>query len=336
MASLTAHLVETGDHGRLGFHPDCPACRQVRLLGSLSADAVISRRAQAALASGVLAISAVGPSAALAQEPDHQVEGGLDSAPDGGTSDTGAESVPPSTLAPPPAADLDPQTPDGPEASDLQEVVPVQTEPVEAPDPDAPSSGAQNGLAPEPVDTETSRPEGILEPVDPDSPAETPAPAQPTSEELATQVPDEPVPEGQLEAGPDALSDEKTAETSPRDHTALSPVDSDAEQAPASPPAVPAPMVTEATVVAAAPSEAPPVDKPADSEPADRSSTRDPDFLVVQAGDSLWSIAKRVLGPDATPAQIARKVSRLWNLNGDRIGTGRPDLILVGTKLRLR
>ena len=84
MASLTAHLVESGDHGRLGFHPDCPVCRQVRLFGSLSADPVISRRAQAALASGVLALSAVGPPAAVAQEPDHQVEGGSEPAPDGG------------------------------------------------------------------------------------------------------------------------------------------------------------------------------------------------------------------------------------------------------------
>ena len=156
MASLTAHLVESGDHGRLGFHPDCPVCRQVRLFGSLSADPVISRRAQAALASGVLALSAVGPPAAVAQEPDHQVEGGSEPAPDGGTGDTEAEAAPPSTLAPPPAPDLDPQTPEGAEASELLEVVPVQTEPVEAPT-GQDNPGANSGTTPDPVDPEGPR-----------------------------------------------------------------------------------------------------------------------------------------------------------------------------------
>jgi hypothetical protein len=56
----------------------------------------------------------------------------------------------------------------------------------------------------------------------------------------------------------------------------------------------------------------------------------------VQPGDSLWSISKRLVRADASPAEIARKVAHLWDLNEDRIGTGRPDLVLVGTKLKLR
>jgi len=59
-------------------------------------------------------------------------------------------------------------------------------------------------------------------------------------------------------------------------------------------------------------------------------------FYVVEAGDSLWSIAKRLLGPDASPGRLAREVSRLWTLNEDRIGTGDPDLLMAGTRLRLR
>lgn len=339
MASLTAHMVESGDHGRLGFHPDCPVCRQVRLFGSLSADAVISRRAQAALASGVLAFTAVGPAAAVAQEPDHQLEGGSEPVPDGGTSNTEAEAAPPSTLAPPLAPDLDPQAPGGNDASDLQQVVPVQTEPVEAPNGTAgPGSGAQNEAAPEPVDPETSPPESNPEPVDPESTAEPPGVTQPMSEIPTPPIPDESDPQAPLDApAPDALSNEKTAETSPRDHTAIPPVESDPAPALATPPAVAAPKITAATVVEPPPSGEPSVDNHGDAEPGTRrSSGAGQDFLVVQPGDSLWSIAKRLLGPDATPAQIARKVSRLWNLNGDRIGTGRPDLILVGTKLRLR
>ena len=59
-------------------------------------------------------------------------------------------------------------------------------------------------------------------------------------------------------------------------------------------------------------------------------------FHVVLAGESLWSIAKDVLGDDASVAQIAREVNRLWELNSDRIGTGDPDLLMVGTRLALR
>jgi nucleoid-associated protein YgaU len=56
---------------------------------------------------------------------------------------------------------------------------------------------------------------------------------------------------------------------------------------------------------------------------------------LVQAGDSLWSIAAARLGPGASAAQIAREVDRLWSLNRDRIASGDPDLIRVGEHLRL-
>jgi nucleoid-associated protein YgaU len=59
-------------------------------------------------------------------------------------------------------------------------------------------------------------------------------------------------------------------------------------------------------------------------------------FHVVQPGESLWSIAKKLLGPNATAAQIAREVDRLWALNKDRMGTGNPNLLIAGAKLRLR
>jgi nucleoid-associated protein YgaU len=56
---------------------------------------------------------------------------------------------------------------------------------------------------------------------------------------------------------------------------------------------------------------------------------------IVRPGDSLWSIASDLAGPDASPATIARLVNRLWELNADRIATGDPDLVMVGTVLRL-
>src|SRR5215207_5705410 len=93
MASLSAHLVESGGHGRLGFHPSCPVCCRERLFGSLASDAIVSRRAQAALASGVLALSAVGPPVAMAQEPDQQLEGGSGAGQPEGGPETGSGAV---------------------------------------------------------------------------------------------------------------------------------------------------------------------------------------------------------------------------------------------------
>jgi Tfp pilus assembly protein FimV len=57
---------------------------------------------------------------------------------------------------------------------------------------------------------------------------------------------------------------------------------------------------------------------------------------VVRRGESLWSIASDLLGEDASTARVAREVSRLWELNENRIATGSPDLLFSGTRLRLR
>ena len=65
------------------------------------------------------------------------------------------------------------------------------------------------------------------------------------------------------------------------------------------------------------------------ADPSDR-------FHVVLPGESLWSIARDLLGRDASTARIAREVNRLWELNRTRIGTGDPDLLMAGTRLRLR
>jgi hypothetical protein len=56
---------------------------------------------------------------------------------------------------------------------------------------------------------------------------------------------------------------------------------------------------------------------------------------VVGPGDSLWSIARDLLGPKASNAAVASMVDRLWTLNATAIATGSPDLINPGTRLRL-
>jgi LysM domain len=57
---------------------------------------------------------------------------------------------------------------------------------------------------------------------------------------------------------------------------------------------------------------------------------------IVRPGESLWTIAKELLGPDASAMSIAAEVARLWELNRDRISSGDPDLIAVGERLKLR
>jgi hypothetical protein len=56
---------------------------------------------------------------------------------------------------------------------------------------------------------------------------------------------------------------------------------------------------------------------------------------VVEPGQSLWVIAQGLLGRPAGSGRVALEVGRLWRLNAARIGTGNPDLIYTGQKLRL-
>src|SRR5215217_7207163 len=86
MRSLNAHLRQTETHDGLPFHPGCPMCRQTRAIGRLPSDGVVSTRATAALAAGVLVVSAGAPitPALSAGEPDQEQQGGAPIAADGG------------------------------------------------------------------------------------------------------------------------------------------------------------------------------------------------------------------------------------------------------------
>jgi hypothetical protein len=72
--------------------------------------------------------------------------------------------------------------------------------------------------------------------------------------------------------------------------------------------------------------------------PASRPVRLHPDqrFYVVRPGDSLWSIAVAIRGRDATIVAVTGAVRRLWRLNRNRIGTGDPDVLPIGVRLRLR
>jgi len=67
----------------------------------------------------------------------------------------------------------------------------------------------------------------------------------------------------------------------------------------------------------------------------DRREIRDqPRIHTVKRGESLWRIAERLLGEDATVAAVARRVKHLSSINAGRFAD--PDLLRTGQKLRLR
>jgi hypothetical protein len=54
--------------------------------------------------------------------------------------------------------------------------------------------------------------------------------------------------------------------------------------------------------------------------------------VVVDPGDTLWSISSEGLGPDAAPWRVARGVERIYALNREQIGPD-PNLIFAGQRL---
>jgi LysM domain len=344
LGSLTAHLLEPGDHGRLGFHPRCPACRKERLVGSLSSEPLFSRRVQAALATGVLALSVAAPGAAAAAGPDRQQEGAaapeqLQGDVDAPDFDPGGDTALPFDVAPSPTSPVV-----GGGSQDTGDGPPVESDPVIDPDARllAPSTPATQ--AP-PTETDAPVPPAEVAPAVP--PAETaPAvplaemapgsPAPPAGEMVTIEAPsgnaETPTPRTTSGSAPEPKQEESDRR---RRHTSATSVPAEAPRAPtihvpqSSAPAAPLPAAATAETVpvveASAPSEA--------SQPPLPETAR---WHVVEPGESLWSIARRLLGPDASPGRIAREVDRLWELNRDRIGTGDPDMLMVGARLRLR
>lgn len=72
----------------------------------------------------------------------------------------------------------------------------------------------------------------------------------------------------------------------------------------------------------------------ATGQPDDGVDTPQLHVVTVTAGDSLWSISGRLLGPTAAPADIAAAWPLLWDQNRSAIGPD-PDLIHPGTELRV-
>ncbi|MFM6847559.1 MAG: LysM peptidoglycan-binding domain-containing protein, partial [Terrabacter sp.] len=67
--------------------------------------------------------------------------------------------------------------------------------------------------------------------------------------------------------------------------------------------------------------------------PSPRPTASTHDVVTVRRGDTLWSVAARHLGPDATDAHVAREWPRWYAANRDLIGDD-PDLLVPGQQLR--
>ena len=345
MGSLTAHLLEPGDHGRLGFHPRCPTCRKERIFGSLSSEPLVSRRVQAALATGVLVLSVAAPGAAAATGPDRQQEGAaapeqLQGDVDAPDFDPGGDTALPFEVAPSPTS---PVVAGG--SQDSGDGPPVESEPLVDPDarllaPTTPTTQAPPAEADAPVppaEVAPAVPPAEVAPAVPPAGVAPGSPAPPAGEMVTIEAPPG---NTEVRTAPDAApgsEPEPKQEESDRRRRRTSATSAPAEApraptiavpqspAPAAPQPVAAAAETVPVVHASAPSEA--------SQPPLPETAR---WHVVEPGESLWSIARRLLGPDASPGRIAREVDRLWELNRDRIGTGDPDVLMVGARLRLR
>ncbi len=319
MASLTAHLRRPSDHGRLPFHPECPLCCSERLSGPLPADAVVGRRTQALLAAGVLALSTATPTAVLAAEPDQEQEGAVapdqaptQVAPSAPVYDPGGDStdVPFDTAAAPDSAEQDPS------ANALEQDTAASEGTVVADSGDGSGSPAPDEQPASPAQDLPSAPPAA----EPIQQASEPAPEVPRADRQATAPPV--VTQDWRQRDDEARTSKPRRNDSARTHPA--PASSPPQTAPAG--GVPAPSAPSTALVAHAES----------SSGAAKAAHRGDEVHVVARGESLWSIAGDLLGDGASVAAIAREVNRLWQLNTNRIGTGDPSLLMVGTRLALR
>ena len=329
MASLAAHLAGGADHGRLGFHPDCPVCRSTRLLGSPPPSDLLPPAARAGVLAAVLGASTLAPTAAFAAPPDEglSLPGGevIEEGPAPGEAPAEDPGVDENDPAPPPEAGEE-------EADTPEETVPDDSQEPDLPDEgfDVPEEEAPDATVPPPAAPVQPPPvpETKAQPGLPDVPEVPRLPEVPKAPEVPTPPlvsPESLPPTG--EKGPVVKGKQESGGGGERQPESRS--------APAPEGGAPAPGATQP----AAPEAPTPAgdDSGAPTAPAGGGAPapQPGGSYTVRSGDTLWAIAERLLGPGASIAEVAEAVDRLWKLNGDRIGTGDPDLITAGQKLRI-
>jgi hypothetical protein len=228
--------------------------------------------------------------------------------------------------------------------------------------------GEETPLSEEPVDTEESEIEEEVpapeieeaEPEAPAPPATEPEPSPETEvvvpvEEVSPPKVSEPAPAPSagapsygVEGSPPSY--EPSPGASPPDNQAG--VENEAIAAPASPPVTRAKKAMDGRSAASLEVVAQPESDPVPSVPAAPEPSPTPPAVMpaaapdragsltgkkshrVAAGECLWVIAERYLLRGASNSEIAAEVHHLWRLNAASIGTGDPDLLPIGVKLR--
>lgn len=319
VTSLSRHLTAPRiSHGVLPYHPRCPVCRAERSHGCPEAGPLVAARLKAGLVAAALtggfaapavttAVSMADPAEAQAQasEPVPEGEGQGEEEEPGAPIEDDDEAAPGAVPAgeggsggpPPGAAPAQPAAPATPAPPPAAPAAPAQPA---APAPPAPSPPA----APVPS-TPVPSPAPVAQPASPVPPA---APVVPEVRPEVQKGKDRAAPEPARGAGQSGVPLQRPVVA--------------AAQAARAPEAAPA---TQAVPSAAVGGHRPPA------------LARDtPGVHVVRPGETLWSIARSLLGQHASDAEIAREVHRLWELNARTIATGSPDLIMAGQRLRVR
>jgi nucleoid-associated protein YgaU len=315
--SLSAHLTAGVDHGRLRFHPDCPICRNQRLAGALC-DTALSARAQAGLLAAALGAGSLLPTSVAAGS-----EGSKPPAAKASQAPVPAPAPEPAPAPDEPSPGAD-ETQEAPidEAPQVRELL---TSPEAGTDTHGEDIGGEDEDAEPAPPTPLGQPPAEPSPVE-SSPVTPPAPPAPVppQPDVVLVMPPPPAAELEQPATPEPpekskkrKAPERAAKPHPRTHPVVTEQSGSLPVVEAAEPIPPA-----ATVPVSQPAE------PPKGPVTGRSYT-------VKPGDSLWSIARRRLGGSPSAGQIAREVDRLWRLNAERIGTGNPSLIHVGTVLRL-
>jgi nucleoid-associated protein YgaU len=307
MNALSRHAQASSDHAALPFHPGCPSCVARRALGNTEPAPLVSR----GVATGAVALALLGsggvPTVVVAQAPaPGEIEGDSEGT---GDADSPGDLVPPNV-------DLD-------------------------------GDGTAQTLEDSPELPDTAGPEGDI----PDAPdtAEDPAPVAPPTTSPTGRTGDEtPAPAGQTpEPAPDVRPVEQatTINSPPGEVSPKKPViyarklgrSASSAPRPLRPlPEAAAPVGRKPTPQHVAKTSTSLKRARAGSRPAVSGTSTGGHTHTVHAGDTLWGIAAAQLGPGgASPARVAAEVTRLWNQNQSRIGTGDPDLIRVGTVLQL-
>jgi len=329
MPPPNAHSTQSKKRRSLQSTPEWPDGRDERRLRGAARRAPLGARA--AIAASIVALAAAGPAVALATEP-----GSENTAPLGQPGDPDSATDP----------DFDP----GGEQTHLPTV------PAPAPAAPAPAAPAPAAPGPDSDDPTLGDPEptGDVPVVDQGDNDDLTAPARPAPEPAAPPV--------GAAAPPAASAPPTPAPAQPAPTTAPQPAASATPVAPlplahglrgrhtlilerarvrrVAPRAVSTPTPSGATDVTPTPA---PAVIPGDSATAHSTSASGDGRVrpagsvhVVRAGESLWSIAGDLLGSDASPVRVAREVGHLWQRNRERIATGNPDVLRIGTTLRLR